>query len=109
MLSPTVISNPGLYQAWQITGADRNEKPRLMAGAIGGLSIVSTFIFEHAQYRTKYVNEINAHNVTVDRCSRFVRHCGLRVFPRRTQTCPHRLKRPAESWRELQRKFQNEE
>jgi hypothetical protein len=76
MLSPTVISNPGLYQAWQITGADRNEKPRLMAGAIGGLSIVSTFIFEHAQYRTKYVNEINAHNVTVDRCSRFVRHCG---------------------------------
>src|SRR3984885_2467196 len=28
MLSPTVISNPGLYHAWQIAGAEQNEKPR---------------------------------------------------------------------------------
>jgi hypothetical protein len=27
MLSPTVISNPGLYHAWQIAGAEQNETP----------------------------------------------------------------------------------
>jgi hypothetical protein len=39
MLSPTVISNPGLYQAWQIAGAEQNEKPGQIGGAGQGFHV----------------------------------------------------------------------